>query len=111
MQAFLFFGKKAVFFDISNFEFRTNEREVSAVHTRIPEHYTSIFVFRSKKIFFDISIFGCRTSKKEVSAVYTRYLNTMRAFLFFGPKNASSISQFLDVAQVKKRCQRYIRGA
>ena len=32
-------------------------------------------------------------------------LNSMRAFSFFVPKDFSSIIQFLEVAQVKSRCQ------
>ena len=35
----------------------------------------------------------------------------MRLFSFFGPKIFSLISRFLEVAQVKGRCQRYHRGS
>ena len=38
-------------------------------------------------------------------------LNSIRAFLFFSLKNISSISQFLEVAEVKGRYHRYQRGA
>ena len=100
MQAYSFFGQN-IYFLIS----RTGKSEVSAVPIRYPEQCASIFVFRSN-IFFLISRF------LEVAQVKGRCqrcqrddLNSMQAFLFFVPKDFSSIIQFLEVAQVKSRCQ------
>ena len=42
--------------------------------------------------------------------VTMRCMNSMRPFSFLDLKFFSSISPFLVVAQVKKRCQRYQRG-
>ena len=84
---------------------------MSTVVTWFHEQYATFFVFRSKNFSFHISISGGRTNEREVSMVPTRCLNSMQQFLFFGSKTISSIPRFLEVTQMKGRCQRYQRDA
>ena len=56
--------------------------------------------------FFSI-FFGVRTGKREESMVPTRYPKQDACIFVFRSKKFSSIFRFLEVAQVKERCQRY----
>ena len=103
------FWSKNFFFDISFSGGRTGERKVSTVPSRFPEQCARIFVFRSKKYFFDISISGGHTGERKVSTVPSRFPEQCARIFVFRSKNISLISQFLEVAQVKGRCQRYHR--
>ena len=92
---------KISFFDISISGCRTSERELSAVPTRCLHQYTSIFVFRFKTFFFEISIFGGRIGERKLSAVPTWCPDQCESIFVFPSKKFSSISRFLEVAQVK----------
>ncbi len=83
---------------------------MSTVTTSYTEHYASIFDFRSKKFIFNISISGGRTGERDVNGKYAVSLTVLRPYLFFSPINFSLISLFLEVVQVKGRCQSYQRN-
>ena len=79
--------------------------------TRCPEKYACIFVFLSKTFFFNISISRGRTGERKVSSVLTRCHEQYVSIFVFRSKKISSISRFLEVAQIKGRYQRYQRFA
>ena len=68
------------------------------------------FCYSVQNFFFNISISGGCTYEREVSTVPKRGPKHYATFLFFGLKFISSISQFLELVQVKGRCQRCQRG-
>ena len=59
------------------------------------------FSFFGLKFVFDISISGCRTSKRVVIAVHRKCPEHYASIFIFGSKIFSSISRFLEVAEVK----------
>ena len=84
---------------------------MSTVPSRFPEQCARIFVFRSKKYFIDILNSGGRTGERKVSTVPSRFPEQYAHIFVFRSKNISSISRFLEVSQVKGRCQRCHRGS
>ena len=82
MRVFSFFSLK-LFSSI----FRTGEREVSAILSRIFELYASILDFRSNKFSLYISISGDRSGERQVSAVPSRCPEQYASIFLFRSKN------------------------
>ena len=110
LAKFYVFGPK-MFSLISRF------MEIAQVKERCQRYQSDVlksmrpFSFFGINFFFSISISGGRTDKREVSTVTKRCFEQYASILVFRWEKFSSISQFLEVALVKGRCQRYQRDA
>ena len=88
IRAFSFFCQN-IFLKIS----RICERELSAVLTRCPEVYVSIFVFLSEKFYFNIFFLDVAAVKGRYQRCQRGAQKSMRTFSFFGPNFFSLISR------------------
>ena len=109
--AFSFFGPKNISL-ISRFvEVAQVKKRCQRYHRGSLNSVRAYLFFGPKNISFDISISGGRTGERKVSTVPSRFPEQCARIFVFRSKNISLISRFLEVAQVKGRCQRYHRGS
>ena len=107
-----------LFFDPKKFSLISQFLEVAQVKGRCQwyqrgsmKSMRQFSFFAPKFFFFYISISGGRKCEKKQSMVPTPFPEEYAIIFVFLSKIFISISQFLEISHVKRRCQRYRRGA